>query len=119
MLSATAAFAQKGVFFSEYGEGTSSNKYLEVYNGSGADINLKQFGIRTASNGGGWQSSLVRFNGADSILKAGSPCIGKGAKQWGPVQVQWNVTGDLAPSIMQPSTDIGAYPTDNSGNQYF
>ena len=119
MLSATAAFAQKGVFFSEYGEGTSSNKYLEVYNGSGADINLKQFGIRTASNGGGWQSSLVRFNGADSILKAGSPCIGKGTKQWGPVQVQWNATGDLAPSIMQPSTDIGAYPTDNSGNQYF
>lgn len=71
MLSATAVFAQKGVFFSEYAEGTSNNKYLEVYNGSGVDINLKQFGIRTASNGGGWQNNLVRFNGADSILKAG------------------------------------------------
>ena len=71
-LFATAVFAQKGVFFSEYAEGTSNNKYLEVYNGSGADINLKQFGIRTASNGLGWQSNLVRFNGADSILKAGA-----------------------------------------------
>lgn len=72
MLSATAVFAQKGVFFSEYAEGTSSNKYLEVYNGSGADINLKQFGIRTAANGRGWQNNLVLFKGADSILKAGA-----------------------------------------------
>lgn len=71
MLSATSLIAQKGVFFSEYAEGTSNNKYLEVYNGSGVDINLKQFGIRTAANGGGWQNNLVRFNRTDSILKAG------------------------------------------------
>ena len=72
MMSTTASFAQKGVFFSEYAEGTSSNKYLEVYNGSGVDINLKQYAIRTASNGGGWQNNLVLFKGQDSILKAGA-----------------------------------------------
>ncbi len=72
MMSATASFAQKGVFFSEYAEGTSSNKYLEVFNGSGVDINLNHYAIRTASNGGGWQNNLVLFNGKDSILKAGA-----------------------------------------------
>lgn len=71
-MSASTLMGQKGVFFSEYAEGTSSNKYLEVYNGSGVDINLNHYAIRSASNGGGWSSSLTRFNGPDSILKAGA-----------------------------------------------
>jgi len=31
-LFASASKAQHGVFFSEYGEGTSYNKYFEIYN---------------------------------------------------------------------------------------
>ena len=35
-----------GVFFSEYVEGTSNNKAIEVYNGSGAPIDLGAEGYR-------------------------------------------------------------------------
>lgn len=42
------------VFFSEYIEGSSNNKALEIYNGSGNSINLNDFRIAQANNGGGW-----------------------------------------------------------------
>ena len=43
------------LFFSEYIEGTSQNKALEVYNGSGATVDLTQYRIAQSSNGNGWQ----------------------------------------------------------------
>jgi hypothetical protein len=42
------------VFFSEYLEGTSNNKALEIYNGTGGDIDLSQFVVKQANNGSGW-----------------------------------------------------------------
>ena len=42
------------VFFSEYIEGSSNNKAIEVYNNSGAAINLDDFRINQSVNGGGW-----------------------------------------------------------------
>jgi len=42
------------VFFSEYIEGSSYNKALEIYNGTGKDIDLKNFRIAQSANGGGW-----------------------------------------------------------------
>ena len=84
-----------------------------------SNVNLTEFTWDDLNAGSSQKQGINEKGNKDFRLKAGSPCIGKGTKQWGPVQVQWNVTGDLAPSIMQPSTDIGAYPTDNSGNQYF
>jgi len=43
-----------GVFFSEYIEGSSNNKALEIYNGSNDIVNLDDFAIAQASNGNGW-----------------------------------------------------------------
>ncbi|MCF7793961.1 MAG: lamin tail domain-containing protein [Candidatus Cloacimonetes bacterium] len=43
------------VLFSEYIEGSSNNKAIEIWNNTGADINLDNFRINQASNGGGWQ----------------------------------------------------------------
>jgi hypothetical protein len=42
------------VFFSEYIEGSSNNKALEIYNNNGSTINLSAFRIAQANNGGGW-----------------------------------------------------------------
>lgn len=39
------------LFFSEYGEGSSQNKYLEIYNGTGADVDLSQYVVRENFNG--------------------------------------------------------------------
>ncbi|MDA3813636.1 MAG: lamin tail domain-containing protein, partial [Candidatus Cloacimonetes bacterium] len=43
------------VFFSEYIEGSSNNKALEIYNNTGAVINLDDFRINQSNNGGGWE----------------------------------------------------------------
>ncbi len=42
------------LFFSQYIEGGSNNKALEIYNGTGAEVDLSNYGIMTSSNGGGW-----------------------------------------------------------------
>lgn len=39
------------LIFSEYGEGASNNKYLELYNGSGSSINLATYSIAHYNNG--------------------------------------------------------------------
>ena len=40
-----------GLFFSEYGEGSGNNKYLEIYNGTGSEIDLTGFAFPNTSNG--------------------------------------------------------------------
>ena len=39
------------MFFSEYAEGSSNNKYLEIYNGTGVDVDLSEYSISSCSNG--------------------------------------------------------------------
>ncbi len=39
------------LFFSEYGEGSSNNKWIEIYNPTAAAINLKDYSIRMFNNG--------------------------------------------------------------------
>ena len=49
--SHTSTSTASGLFFSEYAEGSSSNKYLEIYNGTGVDVDLSGFSISTCNNG--------------------------------------------------------------------
>ena len=46
-----SADAAKDLFFSEYVEGSSNNKYLEIYNGTGATIDLSDYKIELYVNG--------------------------------------------------------------------
>ena len=62
-------FVAPKVFFSEYIEGGGNNKALEIYNGSGSEINLSDFVIRINANGGVW-SSVFAF-GANEKLADG------------------------------------------------
>ena len=39
------------LFISEYIEGSSNNKYIEIYNGTGVDVNLNDYRLRLFSNG--------------------------------------------------------------------
>ncbi|MCD6440654.1 MAG: lamin tail domain-containing protein, partial [Candidatus Marinimicrobia bacterium] len=43
------------LFFSEYIEGSSNNKALELFNGSDAAVSLDDYRIAQSVNGGGWQ----------------------------------------------------------------
>ncbi|PKP10683.1 MAG: hypothetical protein CVU09_05570 [Bacteroidetes bacterium HGW-Bacteroidetes-4] len=51
------------LFFSEYLEGSSSNKALEIYNPTGADVDLSAYSVKLATNGASWgtmQGTLPR-----------------------------------------------------------
>ena len=41
----------EGLLFSEYAEGSAYNKYLEIYNGTGSDIDLSDYSISSCNNG--------------------------------------------------------------------
>ena len=49
--SDTTEVTNSDLFFSEYAEGSSNNKYLEIYNGTGADVDLSAYSISTCTNG--------------------------------------------------------------------
>jgi hypothetical protein len=42
---------EDNIFFSEYAEGSSNNKYLEIYNADDHDVDLGAYSISTCSNG--------------------------------------------------------------------
>jgi hypothetical protein len=52
------------LFISEYAEGSSNNKYLEIYNGTGANVDLSSYLIMQASNNGPWDEYVDTLSGA-------------------------------------------------------
>lgn len=51
------------LFFSEYVEGTSSNKALEIFNGTGQPVDLSQYSVNLATNGSPWGSTPLLLTG--------------------------------------------------------
>ncbi len=50
------------LYFSEYVEGSSNNKYLEIYNGGSADADLSKYGIKLYVNGQTTESSSATLS---------------------------------------------------------
>ena len=51
-------FAQAAdLFFSEYIEGSSNNKAIEIFNGTGATVDLSQYSVKLGSNGNEWSAT--------------------------------------------------------------
>lgn len=50
------------LFISEYGEGSSYNKFLEIYNGTGADVNMSDYSVVIYSNGNTSGNSITLNN---------------------------------------------------------
>ncbi|MFT4752563.1 MAG: hypothetical protein ACI85Q_000095 [Salibacteraceae bacterium] len=51
------------LFISEYAEGSSNNKYLEIYNATGVTVDLSNYEIWRISNGGSWPESITSLTG--------------------------------------------------------
>ena len=78
------------LIFSEYSEGSSFNKYLELYNGTGQPVDLSQYSIWKITNDGFWferdfplsgfllegETYLIVHEDADSSLLALRDTIG-------------------------------------------
>ena len=58
-------FAQtpSDLFISEYGEGSGYNKYIEIYNGTGASVDLSNYAIWKITNGGSWPEYTLSLSG--------------------------------------------------------
>ena len=42
------------LFISEYAEGSGTNKYIEIFNGTGQDVDLSNYQLWKVTNGGTW-----------------------------------------------------------------
>lgn len=61
--SSTGSVVASDLFFSEYIEGSSNNKYLEIYNGTGADVDLTNYKVELYTNGGTTVGSSLTLTG--------------------------------------------------------
>ncbi len=60
----TQSFGQAtDLFISEYSEGSSNNKYVELYNGTGAAVDLANYRMHKISNGGDWDENIFPLSG--------------------------------------------------------
>ena len=55
--------ATTDLIISEYGEGSSNNKYIEIYNGTGASVDLSSYAVWRISNGGSWSEATITLSG--------------------------------------------------------
>lgn len=58
------------LYFSKYGEGSSNNKFLEIYNGTGAPVDLADYSVELYANGAATATNTQTFT-AGTILAAG------------------------------------------------
>lgn len=71
-----AATVASDLFISEYVEGSSSNKAIELYNGTGQDVNLKEYILELYSNGATTASNPLNFGTlTDATLKNGETFV--------------------------------------------
>ena len=63
------------LFFSEYAEGSSNNKYVEIYNPSSTAVNLNNYQIKGTNNGTAWGDNGERELALGGSLAANSVYI--------------------------------------------
>ena len=63
------------LFFSEYAEGSSNNKYVEIYNPSSSSVNLSNYQIKGTNNGTAWGDNGERELALTGTLAANSVYI--------------------------------------------
>jgi len=100
------------LFFSEYIEGSSNNKYIEIFNGTGVDVDLSGYYLRLIPNGvvesgNGYidnQLSGTLANGATIVYKNGSAALPLPDGVTATTNTAVNFNGDDAIALYRTST---------------
>jgi hypothetical protein len=84
------------------------------------NYNPDQFTMAQYEAGENQPTAMNRIvgEGHDFRLQPGSPALGAGTTSFQLVNVAFTLTGSRGPTIMQPSVDIGAYPSNGQGNRH-
>ena len=95
-----------GLFFSEYVEGSSFNKYIEIYNGTGAAVNLANYQLRLYSNGSPTVSTTSLLSGilanGQTVVYRNSGAVAYAGVSTAAAAVNWN--GDDAIALYNTIT---------------
>jgi hypothetical protein len=94
------------LIISEYVEGSSSNKYVEIYNGTGATVDLSNYKLRLYANGSATPSEVtlsgLLLNNQAIVYKNSASTIFTGTST---VNTSVNFNGDDALAIYKISTN--------------
>jgi predicted extracellular nuclease/endonuclease I/DNA/RNA endonuclease YhcR with UshA esterase domain len=83
-----------GLFISEYIEGSSNNKAVEIYNGTGSTLNLKDYAVVLFSNGSTSPGNSVTFD-SDQFLAAGDVFVITNSGANAAIAAQSDITSTL------------------------
>lgn len=97
------------LIISEYVEGSSSNKYIEIYNGTGAEVNLADYKLQLYANGdtsptNDAQLSGTLANGAVKVYKNNSSSLTLPSGVSAESNTALNFNGDDALALFKVST---------------
>jgi hypothetical protein len=62
---------EEDLFISEYAEGSESNKYIEIYNGTGSVVDLSSYSVQGTNNGTSWGDNGERDVQLSGTLASG------------------------------------------------
>lgn len=86
---------------------------------AGYDVNKYDLASWTFPVSSTQQADDMLFQKTSSFkLSASSPAIGKGKTDFSALSPISGLTGDVAPTILQPGKDLGAFQTDGTGNKH-
>lgn len=101
------------LFFSEYVEGSGSNKAIEIYNGTGADVNLTGYSVRLYANGAVTPTQTLNLSGtlADGdVYVIGNPSAAVGITSVSDIlHAVTNFNGDDALTLLKDGVVIDAF----------
>ena len=117
LLLTSLAFSQAtDLYISKYGEGSSNNKFLEIYNGTNADIDLSGYSIEMYANGASTATNTHTFTAGTMLVKGdvyvirnGSSTIPAIAAAADATSTVCNYNGDDAIALKKAGTIIDVF----------
>ncbi len=90
-----------GLYFTEYAEGSGFNKYLEIYNGSGSDVDLSAYSLSSCSNG---CNTIGQWDYPDNVTFAPGTILASGD-----VYIVYHPDANVDPTIIDEGDQTHQY----------